>query len=269
MDSGRIRAYALATLRAAEKAGADVVTLCDTNGGSLPGDVAAVTRIAREALLARIGIHTHDDIGLGVANALAALEAGATHVQGTINGYGERTGNCNITSVIPILHFKLNKRGVPVDSLPRLTELSQFVDETANLRPNPRLPWVGSRGVLAQGRHARQRGREGAEQLRARRPGFRRQHAPRADQRPRRTQQHRHEGEGARLRSVGRYRAAEDDARGDQGSGASRLRVRSRGRIADAVDPACVLECSAAVHGRCVPRVDAVGGNVRRSARRR
>ena len=106
--------YALATLHAAEEAGADIVTLCDTNGGSLParhrGDHA---RWRAQALRARIGIHTHDDIGLGVANALAAIEAGATHVQGTINGYGERTGNCNITSVIPILHFKLNKRGVP------------------------------------------------------------------------------------------------------------------------------------------------------------
>jgi 2-isopropylmalate synthase len=143
--------YALATLRAAEQAGADVVTLCDTNGGSLPTEVAALTRLVRDELRARIGIHTHDDIGLGVANALAAIEAGATHVQGTINGYGERTGNCNITSVIPIVHFKLHKRGVPAASLPLLTELSQFVDETANLRPNPRLPWVGSSAFSHKG----------------------------------------------------------------------------------------------------------------------
>jgi 2-isopropylmalate synthase len=143
--------YALATLHAAEAAGADVITLCDTNGGSLPADIAAVTRLARGALRAKIGIHTHDDIGLGVANALAAIEAGATHVQGTVNGYGERTGNCNMTSVIPILHFKLNKRGVPAASLPLLTELSQFVDETANLRPNPRLPWVGTTAFSHKG----------------------------------------------------------------------------------------------------------------------
>jgi 2-isopropylmalate synthase len=143
--------YALATLHAAEQAGADIVTLCDTNGGSLPGEIAAITRVAREALRVRIGIHTHDDIGLGVANALAAIEAGATHVQGTINGYGERTGNCNITSVIPILHFKLKKRGVPVESLPLLTELSQFIDETANQRPNPRLPWVGAAAFSHKG----------------------------------------------------------------------------------------------------------------------
>jgi 2-isopropylmalate synthase len=95
--------YAQRTWQAAQAAGADIVTLCDTNGGSLPTEVAAITRAARERLTVRLGIHTHDDIGLGVANALAALEVGASHVQGTLNGYGERTGNCNITSVMPIL----------------------------------------------------------------------------------------------------------------------------------------------------------------------
>ena len=143
--------YAMSTLRAAEEGGADVVVLCDTNGGSLPTEIAEITRKVRAALKARIGIHTHDDIGLGVANALAALEAGATHVQGTINGIGERTGNCNLTSVIPNLHFKLKMTSVPAGSLQQLTELSQFVDETANLRPNPRLPWVGSAAFSHKG----------------------------------------------------------------------------------------------------------------------
>jgi len=138
------RDYALATWRAAEAAGADCVTLCDTNGGSLPEEIADIMRFARTSLKVQLGIHTHDDIGLGVANALAGLEAGATHVQGTINGYGERTGNCNITSVMPILQFKLRLSSVPGASFAQLNELSQFVDETANLRPNPRLPWVGS-----------------------------------------------------------------------------------------------------------------------------
>ncbi|MBI3491191.1 MAG: citramalate synthase [Acidobacteria bacterium] len=145
------REHALATLKAAERAGADVITLCDTNGGSLPGEVADITRLARASLTARIGIHTHDDIGLGVANALAALEVGATHVQGTINGYGERTGNCNLTSVIPNLQFKVKKTCVPAESLATLTELSQFVDEMANLRPNPRLPWVGAAAFSHKG----------------------------------------------------------------------------------------------------------------------
>ena len=99
----------------------------------------------------RLGIHTHDDIGLGVANALAALEAGATHVQGTINGYGERTGNCNLTSVIPNVALKLKKRCVPETSLASLKELSQFVDEIANLRHNPRQPWVGATAFAHKG----------------------------------------------------------------------------------------------------------------------
>jgi len=145
------RAHALATLQAAERAGADVVVLCDTNGGSLPEEVAEITRTARGGLKVRVGIHTHDDVGLGLANALASIAAGATHVQGTINGYGERTGNCNLTSVIPTLHFKMRKSSVPEESLARLTELSQFVDETANLRPNPRLPWVGAAAFSHKG----------------------------------------------------------------------------------------------------------------------
>ncbi len=145
------REYALATWKAAEAAGADCITLCDTNGGSLPSEVAEIMRHARQHLATQLGIHTHDDIGLGVANALAGLEAGATHVQGTINGYGERTGNCNITSVMPILQFKLHWTSVPEASFPQLKELSQFLDETANLRPNSRLPWVGNAAFSHKG----------------------------------------------------------------------------------------------------------------------
>lgn len=143
--------YALATWQAAEKAGADLIVLCDTNGGRLPNEIDTVTKFATAKLTTRIGIHTHDDIGLGVANALAALEAGATHVQGTINGYGERTGNCNLTSVIPNVALKLRKSCVPSASLRKLKELSQFVDEIANIRHNPRLPWVGSAAFSHKG----------------------------------------------------------------------------------------------------------------------
>jgi len=143
--------YAIATWKAAEDAGADNVTLCDTNGGSLPEEIARIVSAARQNLRGTIGIHTHDDIGLGVANALAALGGGASHVQGTINGYGERTGNCNLTSVIPTLAYKLKKRCVPEESLPLLKELSQFVDEIANMRHNPRQPWVGSAAFSHKG----------------------------------------------------------------------------------------------------------------------
>ena len=143
--------YAVATWQAAEKAGADIVTLCDTNGGCLPVEVTRITQAARAKLKTKLGIHTHDDVGLGVANALAALGAGAVHVQGTINGYGERTGNCNLTSVIPNIALKLKKSCVPVSSLAKLKELSQFVDEIANLRHSPRQPWVGSAAFSHKG----------------------------------------------------------------------------------------------------------------------
>jgi len=143
--------YALATWQAAEKAGAEFVVLCDTNGGRLPNEITRVTSFARAKLNANLGIHTHDDIGLGVANALAALEEGATQVQGTINGYGERTGNCNLISVIPNVALKLKKSCVPPASLSQLKELSKFVDEIANVRHNPRLPWVGSAAFSHKG----------------------------------------------------------------------------------------------------------------------
>jgi 2-isopropylmalate synthase len=143
--------YALDTWRAAEKAGADFIVLCDTNGGRLPAEVGRITALAARKLNTGIGIHTHDDIGLGVANALAGIEAGATQVQGTINGYGERTGNCNLTSVIPNLVLKLKKACLPPNSLRKLKELSQFVDEIANIRHNPRLPWVGSAAFSHKG----------------------------------------------------------------------------------------------------------------------
>jgi len=136
--------YAQETFQAAARAGADIVCLCDTNGGSLPNEIREVTAAARKRLAVKLGIHTHDDIGLGAANALAGLEAGASHVQGTINGYGERTGNCNLTSVIPTVALKLGRHCIPEHSLANLKELSQFVDEIANIRHNPRQPWVGS-----------------------------------------------------------------------------------------------------------------------------
>jgi 2-isopropylmalate synthase len=143
--------YALATWQTAEKAGADCIVLCDTNGGCLPAEIAAITRAAVGKLNGKVGIHTHNDCGVGVANALASLEAGATHVQGTINGYGERTGNCSLTSVIPLVHFKMKKLGVPAKSLPKLKELSEFVDEIANVRHDPRRPWVGQTAFAHKG----------------------------------------------------------------------------------------------------------------------
>ena len=143
--------YAMSTWLAAEEAGADFVVLCDTNGGSLPSEVAAITAEAREKLSCNVGIHTHNDIGLGVANALVAVDAGATQVQGTINGYGERTGNCNLISVIPNVSLKMSKRSIPAAQIRKLRDLSRFVDEVANLMPNRRQPWVGATAFAHKG----------------------------------------------------------------------------------------------------------------------
>jgi len=136
--------YALATLEAALEGGADTLVLCDTNGGTLPEEVYAVTKVVVERFPGvRVGIHPHNDADLAVANALAAVRAGATHVQGTINGYGERCGNLNLTSFLPNLVFKYHIPAIPPEKLRGLKELSHFVDERANLTPNRRAPYVG------------------------------------------------------------------------------------------------------------------------------
>ena len=142
-------AYSLATIKAAHEAGADLVVLCDTNGGSLPEWIEKATREAVAALGTSVGIHTHDDSGLGVANALAAIHAGACQVQGTINGYGERVGNCNLTTVMPTLQIKM---GIDLGiDLTRLHDLSNFVDELANVPHHIRAPYVGSAAFTHKG----------------------------------------------------------------------------------------------------------------------
>jgi 2-isopropylmalate synthase len=140
---------AMAAIQAAKDAGADMVVLCDTNGGSMLHEVSEITRTVVNQLAFPVGIHTHNDCELGVANALAALRAGATQVQGTINGYGERTGNCNLTSVIPNLQLKLGVEVVP--DLTGLHELSLFVDELANCQHNIRAPFVGATAFAHKG----------------------------------------------------------------------------------------------------------------------
>ncbi len=143
--------YALATWQAAANAGAECIVLCDTNGGCLPEEISRIVGVAKTKLGARLGIHTHNDCGLGVANGLAGIEAGATQIQGTINGYGERTGNCNLITVIPLLELKLKRQVLPPGSLPKLKDLSQFVDEIANVRHDPRQPWVGQTAFAHKG----------------------------------------------------------------------------------------------------------------------
>ncbi len=144
--------YALATLAAAAEAGADTLVLCDTNGGSLPEEVAEVTARVVEAFPGvTVGIHPHDDAGLAHANALAAIRAGARHAQGTVGGYGERTGNLNLLTLIPTLYFKYRVATVPPERLPELTALARFVEERANLPHNPRAPYVGASAFAHKG----------------------------------------------------------------------------------------------------------------------
>lgn len=143
--------YAIRCLRAAVKAGVDVLVLCDTNGGSLPWEVERVTRaVALEFPDARVGIHCHNDMELAVANSLAAVHGGATLVQGTVNGYGERTGNANLTSIVPALQLKM-QRGCIRSGVEGLTKLSRFVEETANQRHVPSRPFVGASSFAHKG----------------------------------------------------------------------------------------------------------------------
>jgi 2-isopropylmalate synthase len=136
--------YALLTLKAAAQGGADCLVLCDTNGGSTPWEIEEITkRVAAEFKERQIGIHTHNDCDLGVANSLAGVRAGATHVQGTVNGYGERVGNANLMSVIADLQLKMGYHCVSEKQLKSLTALSHFVDEVANMAPNTHQPFVG------------------------------------------------------------------------------------------------------------------------------
>ena len=144
--------YALRTLEAAMEAGADYLVLCDTNGGRLPSEIATIVRTVRTRFpKTKVGIHTHNDCGLGVANAVAAVEEGALQVQGTMNGYGERTGNCNLTTLLPLLELKLGQKVLPSGNLQQLSELSAFVDELANLHHDPRAPFVGRTAFAHKG----------------------------------------------------------------------------------------------------------------------
>lgn len=144
--------YALDTLAAAAQAGAETIVLCDTNGGSLPEQIAdAVALVHKRIPNVRIGIHCHNDSELAVANSLAAVEAGATHVQGVMNGYGERCGNANLCSVIPNLELKMHRRCLPDGKLKLLTHTSRYINEVANLVPNDRAAFVGRSAFAHKG----------------------------------------------------------------------------------------------------------------------
>jgi 2-isopropylmalate synthase len=147
------RDYALECLRAAAAGGAERVVLCDTNGSSLPGQIAEAVAGVVAALdgAVAVGIHCHDDLGCGVANTLAAVAEGATQVQGTMNGIGERTGNANLVTIIGALQVALGHRVLADDQLARLTETAHYVDELLNRTPDPQQPFVGRNAFAHKG----------------------------------------------------------------------------------------------------------------------
>jgi 2-isopropylmalate synthase len=143
--------YALETLRAARQAGASVIILCDTNGGTLPDEIAALVARVKKALPGDIGIHCHNDCDVAVANSLAAVSQGATQVQGTMNGIGERCGNGDLISIIANLALKMGHEVLIPGSLVRLTEVSRYVYETANMNFRPGQPFVGGSAFTHKG----------------------------------------------------------------------------------------------------------------------
>ncbi|WP_284640910.1 citramalate synthase [Paenibacillus silviterrae] len=143
--------YALQTIKKAEEAGADWIVLCDTNGGSLPHEVTEIVTVVKQTVKTPIGIHAHNDCELGAANSLAAVMAGATQVQGTINGYGERCGNANLCSVIPNLQLKLKYDVISEEQLASLSSVARYVSEVANMHMPVNQPFVGAAAFAHKG----------------------------------------------------------------------------------------------------------------------
>lgn len=143
--------YALDTLRAAARGGAEIVVLCDTNGGTMPWEIADIIRAVKQDRGGLLGIHTHNDGECGVANALAAIREGCVQVQGTINGYGERCGNANLVSIMADLELKMGHKCVPNGNLKMLSDVSHFVAEIANISPDEHMAYVGKSAFAHKG----------------------------------------------------------------------------------------------------------------------
>ena len=143
--------YALRTLLAAEKAGADCLVLCDTNGGTQTLELVDIVKVVMNNVSTPVGVHLHNDSEMAVANSVAAVQAGATHVQGTTNGHGERTGNANLCSVIPNLQLKLGYKCIAPEKITQITRISKLISELANLSPVNNMPFVGSSAFAHKG----------------------------------------------------------------------------------------------------------------------
>lgn len=147
----RNKTYAMRVLKSALEAGANALVLCDTNGGSMPFEVQKIVGEVREAIAGPLGVHTHNDTEMAVANTIMAVRAGCTHVQGTTNGYGERCGNANLCSIIPNLIVKAGYEGLSNGDISKLRELSLYIDEMANFIPDKHRPFVGDAAFAHKG----------------------------------------------------------------------------------------------------------------------
>lgn len=145
------RAYALQALQAAVNGGADCLVLCDTNGGCFPMEIFEITRVVCDTFQIPVGIHCHNDTGMAVANSIIAVQAGAVHVQGTFNGFGERCGNANLCTIVPNLQIKLGISCIPDEQMQKLTSAARYVSELANVSHDERAPYVGSSSFAHKG----------------------------------------------------------------------------------------------------------------------
>ena len=242
--------YALDCLRAAAGAGAETVALCDTNGSSLPPQVAEATAAVVVAAVGdrvRVAIHCHNDAECGVANTLAAVEVGARQVQGTMNGVGERTGNANLVSIIANLQLKMGRRVLADEQLAHLTEAAHFVDELLNRPPNRAQAYVGRDAFAHKGGLHVAGVRADSATFEHVEPGAGRQHARAAGLRARGAPHRGRAGGGRGARPRRRRRPARHRPR--QAARARRLPVRGRRRLAStcscAASPATTSRSSA------------------------
>ncbi len=143
--------YALSTLEVAAKGGADIIVLCDTNGGLMPWELSAILNVVKEKVTKPLGIHVHNDADMATANSLLSVQEGITHIHGTVNGYGERCGNANLCTIIPNLHFKMGLQVISEKQLQSLTKLSRYVAELVNIAPPDQQPYVGFNAFAHKG----------------------------------------------------------------------------------------------------------------------
>ena len=230
------RDYALSVVRTAHEAGAEVVVLCDTNGGMLPHQVEEVVADVIASTGARVGAHCHNDTGCAAANSVAAVRAGATHVQGTVNGYGERTGNADLVTVAANLQFKLGHDVMTPDAFTRAMHIAHAISEVTNVPGLQPSALRGGECLRAQGGPARERAQGRPRPLPAHGPLPRRQRHAHARQRHGGAGQHRAQGPRGGPRPLRPARGGRRRARGGQGPRAARvdLRRRRRHRRADA-----------------------------------